>query len=106
MLKPATPMSNAERQRRFQAAHPGYDRRRKARQRAGLKAYGERKKAERLAAAAAGEPLALPEPAVTPPVERVMLALPAPAVVPVLPGLNALNAITATAERVAERVAA
>ncbi len=34
MLLPSAPMTNAQRQQKFQAAHPGYDRRRKARERA------------------------------------------------------------------------
>jgi hypothetical protein len=80
-------MSNAERQALFQKRHPGYDARRKARQRA----------AEKRAVAMAAEPLALPEPAASP-VSRAVLMLPAPAVVPVLPGMNTIERTPAAAE--------
>src|SRR5207253_5649955 len=52
-LEPVPPMSNNERQRRFQNAHPGYDRRRKARERALAKRVGAQALEARRAAAAA-----------------------------------------------------
>ena len=65
MLLRAPPMSNLERQRLFQERHPGYDRRRKARQRGMLKRLKAQWKAAWLAAAAAARqpqpaPLAIP----------------------------------------------
>jgi hypothetical protein len=84
MVKRKPPMSNAERQRRFQASNPDYDRRRKARQRQLMENTRVRSrkaaiaawKAERAAAAAAPAPV---------------LMLPAP-VDPMMGELNALAA--------------
>ena len=114
MLSIPPPMSSAERQRRFQARHPGYDRRRKAAERGGLKRATERFRAARHATTAAGAAAmvpATPAPAspasaeaITPlalPLPTTRLALPAPAVLPVLPALNdlaSLRARFATAE--------
>src|SRR5687768_6796653 len=89
-LRPVPAMSNAERQRRFQDAHPGYDRRRKARQRAAAKrgaALLLKALHAKAAEAAPAEPLALPAPLAVPavPVLAVArLALPAPVVDPVM----------------------
>jgi hypothetical protein len=91
MLIPAPPLTNAQRQWMFQAAHPGYDRRRKARKRAGLKAHSAKTKAARAAAEALATasaqippaPLALPPP-------PVRLMLPAPVTDPAMSALNAL----------------
>jgi hypothetical protein len=98
-------MSNVERQRAFQARHPGYDARRKARQRSAVRAYLARKLAERHAAAAAAKQQALAEASaastgvsVRPPPPP----LPASAVGPALPGPNEI----APTEQVAERQAA
>jgi hypothetical protein len=67
MLIPAPPKSNLQRQREFQKAHPGYDRLRKARARAGHKQIKARLAAEHAAllaaAVAEAQPLALPTPA-------------------------------------------
>lgn len=54
MMTPTPPQSNAERQRHFQRAHPGYDARRKARQRAAGKRVAAQLRAAQLAAAAEG----------------------------------------------------
>jgi hypothetical protein len=106
MLIPAGPMSNAERQRRFQAAHPGYDRRRKARRRAALKRSSKKGMDEHLAvlraeqATMASDAPALPAPAPAPPAPHRVLTLPAPADQIVVPGLNAIaRPPAATAER-------
>ena len=111
MLEPCPPMSNAERQRRFQASHPGYDARRKARSRA-----AERRGATKIMAAMASataatpEPIATPEPLALPapvevnviPAKRALLMLPAPVEAIVIPGLNAIpTKPAATRERVA-----
>ena len=77
-------MSNLERQRRFQASHPGYDRRRVARKRAAVK----RGAAQRLAALAAQAAAAEAKPQV--------LMLPAPVEDPVVVELNALATSHAT----------
>jgi hypothetical protein len=53
MLIDSPPMSNAERQRKFQLGHPGYDARRKARQRQSARRAGELLKAKLLAEAEA-----------------------------------------------------
>jgi hypothetical protein len=91
------PMSNAERQRRFQAAHPGYDRRRKARQRAAAKRVEAQHRAERLRAAQAAE--ATPQTLALPAPVQVMLIpvpatrlLPAPVEVPALAAIDELRA--------------
>src|SRR5204863_3969065 len=80
MLEPCPRMSNAERQRKFQASHPGYDARRKARSRAAERRGGAKLMAA-MASANAGtpEPIATPEP----------LALPAPVEVSVIPTRSA-----------------
>ena len=118
MLVPTPPKSNAERQRRFQAAHPGYDRRRKARRRGMLKrAVAQIRQAEEAMAAEAkpAEPLALPAPLAVPaikapiPIHRdwrplpvltsarlALLALPAPVVDPAIAELEALRAALAS----------
>jgi hypothetical protein len=49
MLTDMPPMSNAERQRKFQLGHPGYDARRKARQRQSARRATEMARAQRLA---------------------------------------------------------
>jgi hypothetical protein len=74
MVKPAPPLSNAERQRQFRARHPNYDHRYRARRKAAI-AGG----LAVMAAPAAAEPLALP----------------APAELPLFPGLNAIPATPA-----------
>lgn len=73
MLLPAPPLSNAQRQRDFQARHPGYDRKRKARQRAAFNAAAKAARAAREAmnAPATAQPPALPAPVVDP----VMIAM-------------------------------
>lgn len=62
MIRPARPMSNRERQRRFRERHPGYYQRLRARERADYEAMVAQRAA---AAAVQREPLALPAPAVT-----------------------------------------
>ena len=101
-LRPVPAMSNAERQRRFQDAHPGYDRRRKARRRAMIKhAVAQMRQAKEAMAAEAtpAEPLALPAPltiAATSVPAAPRLALPAPVVDPVMAELDALRAALAS----------
>ena len=53
MIQEHGPMSNAERQRKFQLGHPGYDARRKARQRQAARRAVEKLRAEWLAKAEA-----------------------------------------------------
>jgi hypothetical protein len=80
-------MTNHERQRLFQERHPGYDRLRKARRRlASLNALCGAWIAHQAA-------LALAERMMT----RPQLALPAPVVIPVIPGLNTIEAVRAPA---------
>jgi hypothetical protein len=98
-------MSNAERQRNFQARHPGYDARRKARQRSAEKAYLARKTAERHAAAAAAKQQALAEAAAASTDVSVPPSLPESAVAPT-PALPGPNEIPPATEQVAERKAA
>jgi hypothetical protein len=72
-------MSNAERQKRFQAANPGYDARRKARERGmAMRAVQRARAAIRAHAAAAAN--------------RPVLMLPAPVEDPIIAELNALRA--------------
>ena len=82
MLVIPPPMSNAERQRRFQASHPGYDRRRKSRRRGSAK----RAAAQLLVALQAKAAEA----------KREVLMLPAPVENLVLVELNALAASLAS----------
>jgi hypothetical protein len=101
-LRPVPAMTNAERQRKFQDAHPGYDRRRKARERAMAKrgaALFVQALQAKAADAAPAEPLALPATVAVPamPVPAVArLALPAPVVDPVMAELEALGAALAS----------
>jgi hypothetical protein len=96
-------MSSAERQRRFQAAHPGYDRRRKARQKARIDSAATAMRLPEEAMdvdAKPAEPVAVPAPlasAMMPVPAVARLALPAPVVHPVLAELNALRAALASA---------
>jgi hypothetical protein len=88
MLRPAPPLTNVQRQAAFQAAHPGYDRRRKARQRAVLdRLSAKRRRAQGLAPGQSMPVEAKPQP----------LMLPAPVENPVLVELNALAASLASA---------
>ena len=99
-------MSNVKRQRRFQERHPGYDARRKVRQRAGLKrvcealraerrqaAMAERMKAEMAGAAAVPAPMETSVESLVIPVPTTLLALPSPVELPVLPAINDLDAL-------------
>jgi hypothetical protein len=72
MLIIPPPMTNAERQRLFQLSHPGYDRRRKARQRARVNhAVAQLRAAAQAQAAAKANPPVLMLPA---PVEDLAMA--------------------------------
>ena len=88
MLLRAPPLTNVQRQAMFQAAHPGYDRRRKGRQRASLdRLLAKRRAAQGLAP---GQSMAVePKPQ--------LLMLPAPVENPMLVELNALAASLASA---------
>jgi hypothetical protein len=79
------PKSNAQRQRDFRERHPDYNRQYKARVRAAAKA----RKAARLQAESAALPAAPQQ-----------LALPAPAVLPVIPGVNSIPATMAEMEAI------
>jgi hypothetical protein len=79
MLIIPPPMSNAERQRRFQKRNPGYDRRRKANARASAKRGAEQLLAALHAKMAAEAP-------------RPVLMLPAPVEDPMMAEVNALAA--------------
>lgn len=106
-------MTNAERQRKFQDAHPGYDRRRKARQRGASKRAVEAQRlmallqAKTAAAAAAAAAVSAAETVPAPvevlriPVPPMRLALPAPVELPVLPAINDLQALLTAARKVA-----
>jgi hypothetical protein len=87
MLRPAPPMTTKERQERFQAAHPGYDRRRKARRRFTPEAMAAYLQAAQASMAETSE---------ADPVEAPVPALPAPVELPLLPALNDLDALLAT----------
>ena len=104
-VRPSPPMSNAERQRRFQEAHPGYDRRRKARQRAGAKrvveALRQKLMMEAHAAEAQAEQAKAPAEAQA---AKPVLMLPAPVQDPLMAQLNALTGSMAK-RREAETVA-
>jgi hypothetical protein len=86
MLKRKAPMTNNERQRRFQAANPGYDARRKARQRQMSENTCARLRRASLAAAKAERARAAAE------APRPVLMLPAPVEDPVMAELDALKA--------------
>jgi hypothetical protein len=92
MLLPYKPQTNAERQRRFQDAHPGYDRRRKAQARALEKSMAAARHAailEQFAKAQATTPQ-------TPATPAPELALPEPASRPLLPAPMELPAAIET----------
>ena len=76
MLTIPPPMSNAERQRLFQLRHPGYDRRRKARQRGALKKALQAKRRQMVLDAQATAAQTVPPPAVETPAPRLMLPAP------------------------------
>jgi hypothetical protein len=78
-------MSNAERQRKFQRANPGYDARRKSRER-----ESSRRARARRAAELQAQRLAQAQAAV--PANKPLLMLPAPIELPVIPGMNAISA--------------
>ena len=107
-------MTNAERQRKFQDAHPGYDRRRKARQRGASKRAVEAQRlmallqaktaaaaAAAAAAVSAAETVPAPVGVLRIPVPPMRLALPAPVELPVLPAINDLQALLTAARKVA-----
>ena len=79
-------MSNLERQRRFQAGHPGYDRRRKARQRGASKRAVKQMRREWAAQAAAEAEAVAVE------AKPQLLMLPAPIEDPMMAQLNAMAA--------------
>src|SRR5687767_11414339 len=82
MLRPAPPMSNAERQRQFPEGNPGYYGRLHAKRRAAVRAMvAERVAAAQVAAAA--------------PAKRAPLLLPAPVEMLLIPGLDAIPATLA-----------
>jgi hypothetical protein len=85
MLKRKAPMSNNERQRRFQAANPNYDRLRKARQRQMSENTCARLRRASLAAAKAEQARAAAE------APRPVLMLPAPVEDLAMAQLNALK---------------
>jgi hypothetical protein len=98
MLKPAPPMSNGERQRKFQLGHPGYDRRRKARERGMAKrivkqmrakaaALARAQQAQRAAAAAQTAAATIQMPA-----NKPLLMLPAPVKDPWMAEIESLAA--------------
>jgi hypothetical protein len=89
MLLRSVTMSNAERQRLFQLRHPGYDARRKARERAMARRTTERFIAARRARAAAEAADADCAAAEAP---RPVLMLPAPVEDPMMAEVNALAA--------------
>lgn len=102
-------MSNNERQRRFQARHPGYDARRKARRRSGAKRALKKLKAEwqAMAAAEAAQMAAAAQASAAP--GSVMLisypdprrALPAPVEQPELAAINDLRVRLAAVREIA-----
>jgi hypothetical protein len=83
--------SNVERQRDFQAAHPGYDRRRKARQRASS-GRGAALLMAQLQAKATAEQTHTAETTIQIPATKPPLMLPAPAENPLLAEVEALRA--------------
>jgi hypothetical protein len=85
MLKPAPPTPNIERQRQFRERNPGYFRKYYARKKSSWLAAKAKRAAQWQAAAAEV------------PAQREPLMLPAPAVVPILPGLNTIPAMPAAA---------
>ena len=85
------PTSNAQRQRDFQAAHPGYDRRRKAHERGRLKRVMAAYKAQCQADAQAE----LQTQVLVIPIPTTRLALPAPVECPAMAAINALPELLA-----------
>ena len=84
-------MSNAERQHKFQRAHPGYDRRRKARGRASGKRLVEMMKAQWRAELLAEQAQTV-EATIQVPATKPLLMLPAPVENPLMVELEALAA--------------
>jgi hypothetical protein len=87
MLRPAPPMTNAERQRQFRARNPGYYGRLHARRRAGQKAAAAAMNAQLMALAAKREPLLLPAPVellVIPGINAIPAAMPIRSAAPVM----------------------
>jgi hypothetical protein len=91
MLKISPPMSNAERQRKFQRAHPGYDARRKGRQRSGIKRYLAWQKVQAQLAALAQQAQMTAE-TIQVPAIKPMLMLPAPVENPLMAEIAAFVA--------------
>ena len=92
-------MSNAERQRKFQQANPGYDRRRKARERAMSKRDLAQRRAEAAALALAAHAAAhaaataqTPPATIQIPANKPLLMLPAPVKDPWMAEIEALAA--------------
>jgi len=83
-------MSNAERQRKFQRANPGYDRRRKARQRSSAKRALQWMKTEAMLAELVKQQQTV-EATVQEPATKPMLMLPAPVQNPVMEQIEALK---------------
>lgn len=92
MLICRPPISNTERQRQFQKQHPGYDARRKARERASTKRGAAQLFAAMLAEADAHAAAHLTAPPIKVPVDKPILMLPAPVVDPTMFSITALAA--------------
>jgi hypothetical protein len=90
-------MSNAERQRKFQLANPGYDARRKARERASEKRGVEMRKAK-LRAEALAHQAQTAAATIRIPASKPMLMLPAPVVTVEIPGMTTIDEIRAIPE--------
>jgi hypothetical protein len=86
-MRPAPPMSNNERQRRFRASHPGYFNKYNGRRKAMRKAAKEKNRAMMAALAAAEAEKARAAAAIP----AMSLMLPAPAEIPIIPGMNTIG---------------
>jgi aryl-alcohol dehydrogenase-like predicted oxidoreductase len=87
-------MSNGERQRNFQAANPGYDARRKSRERASAKRGAALMKAQ-MQAEALAEQVQMAAETIQTPATQPLLMLPAPVVTVEIPGITTIDEIRA-----------
>lgn len=92
MLICPPPISNTERQRQFRKQHPGYDARRKARERASAKQGAAQQFAAMLAEADAQAATEISAPPIEVAVDKPILMLPAPAADPTMFSINELAA--------------
>jgi hypothetical protein len=94
MVRPSPPMSNVERQRRFRARNPGYNRKYTHRATAAQRLKMKQAYAEEIRNAMAAEAAA--QQALNSTSAKPILMLPAPVETPIIPGMNTIQSASAT----------